>query len=223
MAFSVEYVAGLFDGEGCIHIGRRKRGIRLPQFFLQVSITMAHTMILELEEFTGGYTQTIMRDLHIPGRRRIHTISWTGTGARDFLESIYDHLHIKQEEARVAIIFQDHMNAYKGHASSNRITLRELQRLTAYREKLRLRVKECKDVMLHGAADWDASEFGEPPMPGHVDAEGQSRAKQEATQLPGVCREHVLATKVKMCSGLARNGKSAAEMTAPRKRLRLVE
>src|SRR4029077_11113599 len=77
MAFSVEYVAGLFDGEGCIHIGRRKRGIRLPQFFLQVSITMAHTMILELEEFTGGYTQTIMRDLHIPGRRRIHTISWT--------------------------------------------------------------------------------------------------------------------------------------------------
>lgn len=179
MAFSSSYVSGLFDGEGCIHIGRRKRGIWLPQFHLQVSISMANPVLRSLAEFTGGYIQVIKRDLKIAGRRRVYTLSWTGNTARNFLASIYDELHVKQEEARLAIIFQDHMNAYKFQARY--MGESELRDLVAYRERLRLQVKKCKSLMLIGATDWNVGEFGEHPMPGlKKDAEGQSRAKQAA-------------------------------------------
>ncbi len=50
--------------------------------------------------------------------------------------------------------------------------------------------------------------------PAYQGAEGQYRAKQGFNTL-GVCNEHIPTTKVKMCSGLHGNMKSAAEMTAP--------
>lgn len=51
--------------------------------------------------------------------------------------------------------------------------------------------------------------------PARKGAEGQSRAKQAAVSLPGVCNEHVPSPEGKMCSELHGDMQRSAEMTDP--------
>jgi len=226
MEFSAEYLAGLFDGEGCIHIGKRKSGVWLPLYFLNVCMVMTQPeLIYALAEQLDAHTVVHKHDIWKPGRRRAYSWSLDGSHAKNFLIGIYDYLNIKKEEARLAIIFQTNMEKFRYQA--RHMTSVELDELVKWRERVRLRVKECKNLSLYGATDWNADEFGEPPMPGHwyYDAEGQYRAKQELT-IPGVCNEQVSAPKGKICSALTGNSERAAEMTAPnqrRQKIRLVE
>lgn len=214
MDFSVEYLAGLFDGEGCIHIGRRPRGKWLPSFFLQVNINMANSeLIYSIANQIGGYVTINRHDLARKGRRPAYQLGLSGTPSRLFLQEIYPFIRIKKEEARIAIAFQIHMETYKYQA--RHMNKEELDAIIAYRERIRLYVKDCKKRLIYGVTDWDVGEFGGHPMPGsEMSAEGQSRAKQELAT-PGVCNEHVPTSKEKICSVLTGNSESVAEMTTP--------
>jgi LAGLIDADG-like domain len=226
MDFSAEYLAGLFDGEGCIHMGKRPRNKRIPGYFISVSIVMTHPEIVyAIAEQFGAYVTVNKKDLKYKSRRRAYQLVFNGTPAKKFLLIIYDYLRIKKEEARIAIAFQTNMENYRGRIMW--MSQNEIQALTAYRERLRLRLKECKNLLIYGAADWDVGEFGEYPMPDlETDAEGQYRAKQKSEDSSGVCNEHVPTPKGKICSALDGNIERAAEMPAPDRRgqrLRLVE
>ncbi len=225
MDFSIEYLAGLFDGEGCVHIGRRPRGIWLPSFFLQVNISMAHSgLVHAVADQIGGYVTINRHDLVRPGRRAAYQLGLNGTPSRLFLQDLYPYLRIKKEEARVAIVFQTHMETYRYQA--RHMSKEELDAIIAYRERIRLYVKGCKKRLIYGATDWDVGEFGGYPMPGpEMDAEGQYRAEQ-GLAISSVCNEHVPTPKGKICSALTGDSEMAAEMTATyrrRPRLCLVE
>ena len=219
MTFNVSYLAGLFDGEGCIFIGRRdgsKSGkSHTPSYNLSVSINMVHRPLIEaLAEQFECYIITHKKDLKNPKHRRAFEIVMSGNKARRFLISVYDDLVVKKEEARLAIMFQDHMTRYDGKlmymSSADQAAIRE------WRESIRLQVKALKRTSVFGASDWNDGEFGGHPMPDLFgEAEGQYRAKQELTT-PGVCNEHVPSPKGKICSALYGNVQNVAEMTTSR-------
>lgn len=214
MKFNASYLAGLFDGEGCIFIGKRSLvRLRTPQFHVSASINMVHRpLILALADQLDCHVITHRKDLKNPKHRAAYEVVMSSNRARDFLLSIFDELVIKKEEARLAIIFQNHLNEYRYAIPLMSAT--EIQAMVDYRETIRLKVKALKRSSFLGASDWNADEFGEHPMPGLFgDAEGQYRAKQELTT-PGVCNEQVSAPKGKICSALRGDTQNAAEMTA---------
>jgi len=221
MKFSDDYLAGLFDGEGCIFIQKHKYpSYGYPSYMLYARINMCHQpMIALLAEDLEASIITHRKSLKNPNHRDAYEISLHGVKAADFLYRIYSKLVVKQEEARLAIEFQKNMTYFRNQIQH--MTVAEAQRLINWREAVRLQVKALKKVTFIGVSDWNAGELGEPPMPGlFTDADGQPRTKQELTT-PGVRNEQVPASKEKICSELGRNVESAAEMTAPDK-LRLV-
>ena len=214
MKFNASYLAGLFDGEGCIFIGKRSLvRLTVPQYHLSASINMVHRPLIDaLAEQLDCYVIIHRKDLKNPKHRAAYEIIMGSNRARDFLLSIFDELVVKKEEARLAIMFQNHLNEYR--RAIPQMSAKELQALMDYREVIRLKVKALKRSSFLGASDWNADEFGEHPMPGLFgDAEGQYRAKQELTT-PGVCNEQVSAPKGRICSALDGNIQNAAEMTA---------
>lgn len=212
MRLSKSYLAGLFDGEGCIFIAKRI-GKRTPHYILTCSICMTHRPLIDLlcEQFERKITIHKI-DLRKPHCKRAFELVLSSEKAANFLRLVHDELLVKKEEARLALIFQDHLNAHRGRLSKM-ARGPEFEELVAYRESLRLQVKACKKISFLGASDWNAGEFGGHPMPGpSEDTEGQYRAKQGLTTL-GMCNEQVPAPKGKICSALSGNTKNVAEMT----------
>ena len=190
------------------------------QYGLWARVNMCHRPLIEL--LADQLDASIImhrKDLKNPKHRAAFEVSLYSNKASDFLASIYDELVIKQEEARVAIKFQGHLNAYKHKLTS--LCPDELQAVMNYREAAKLQLQALKRGSFIGVSNWNVGELGEPPMPGlATGAEGQPRTKQELTT-PGVRNEQVPTSKEKVCSELGGNVESAAEMTAPDK-LRLV-
>jgi hypothetical protein len=218
MKFSTSYLAGLFDGEGCIFISRREpKGKSIsPGFTLTAGINMVHRPLIEAlaSEFECNII-VHKKDLKNAKHRRAYEIVFCANRARRFLFSIYDDLIVKKEEARLAIMFQDHMNRFDGKLMF--MAAADFKAVIEYRERIRLQVKALKRVSFLGASDWNDGEFGGHPMPDLFgEAEGQYRAKQELTT-PGVCNEHVPSPKGKICSALHGDMQNAAEMTASHK------
>ncbi len=90
---SLEYVAGLFDGEGCVYISPNLVGI-------QVSVTQQKTEILYLlkKQFGGGVTRY--------GKQSCH--KWRLTKTEDieiFLNAIYPYCIVKKAEVAIGLLF----------------------------------------------------------------------------------------------------------------------
>lgn len=215
MKFSVSYLAGLFDGEGCIFIARRslRRNMVIPYYVMTTTINMTHRPLIEaLAEQFDCNVLIHRKDLKNIKHRVAYEVVFASNRARDFLTLIYDELVVKKEEARLALIFQENLNAYRGKIMQ--MDQARIENLIAWRERIRLQVKACKKVSFLGASDWNVGELGGHPMPGpKMDAEGQYRTKQELTT-PGVRNEQVPTPKGKICSVLHGNVEKAAEMTA---------
>jgi hypothetical protein len=96
------YIAGLFDGEGCVHIGGRRHN---SSYNLEVSIANTNLEVLEwIKSIFGGYVKTHKK------AKEYHTqcYSWrvVSKQASEFLECIYSYMRIKKPQADAAITFQ---------------------------------------------------------------------------------------------------------------------
>lgn len=93
------YLAGLFDGEGCVRLGYA-RNIRASerktkQFWIQISNT--DTAIIDyLKSTMGGTTVSMANGI---GRKRLFAWKLHHQNAVDFLEMIVPYLRIKREKA----------------------------------------------------------------------------------------------------------------------------
>jgi len=99
------YMAGLFDGEGCICIGKSKQKNGKDRYTLKVHITMANPYIPQIFRMAfGGYfvLRTAAQTKHLP------TWRWSVEAnlATDFLEVLSPYLKLKKSEAILAIEFQ---------------------------------------------------------------------------------------------------------------------
>ncbi len=99
MRLSFKYLAGLFDGEGCITIDYRFNG-RKKYHSLSVSITNTSlpTLIQIKDKIGSGHIQHCRNLVYV---WRIHAHK-----AYEFLKNLLPHLIIKKEEAVIAIDFQ---------------------------------------------------------------------------------------------------------------------
>lgn len=104
------YLAGLFDGEGCINIyriqtikGFEKR--KYPRFELSATLYNTHKATIDyFHNLVGGYCKTYNR----------HNIKWklgygvklSSNQALVFIELIQPYLKIKAKQAEIAIEFQ---------------------------------------------------------------------------------------------------------------------
>lgn len=98
---SIEYLAGLFDGEGCISLaqgGAVKNGY--VSFGLRMAICMCYKPIIEqIHNDYGG--NKIARRRTDGNRRDQWTWHITGKAAEELLNLLIPHLIVKKEEALV--------------------------------------------------------------------------------------------------------------------------
>ncbi len=100
------YMAGFFDGEGCVGIYRQKFVHRRDCYFLQVGIGNTDKNILDLFQAKfGGSVQPGKLNI---GRTRI-VFRWyvRSKKASNFLQTILPFLILKKEEASLGVKFQE--------------------------------------------------------------------------------------------------------------------
>jgi hypothetical protein len=99
-----QYLAGLFDGEGCINVCTPKH-TGIP--FLQVTVSQAGedgrlVMSMVASKFRGTTSTWQSKE----GRRKPATkCIWNGKNAKPFLECIKDHVVLKRKRVEFALKF----------------------------------------------------------------------------------------------------------------------
>ena len=97
---SAEWIAGFFDGEGSVGIytsGRRCPYLKAQ--IVQCDTALTRAVLLELQtRFAGSIS-------HAPARKRMGSFVWQVSSgpAAQFLHFIRPHLHLKGEQADVAL------------------------------------------------------------------------------------------------------------------------
>ena len=107
---STEYVAGLFDGEGCVVVDRNQSGTRV-KYSLRVQITNTDYVTLQhvMDRWSGGITSQ-----NRAPNKTVHVWQTTGQKAVHFLEDVVPFLHIKDLEVYRAIEFQSSLRKQGG-------------------------------------------------------------------------------------------------------------
>ena len=122
------YLAGLFDGEGCVVINHLKN-TSPSRFVLHVQITNIHLpVLLELKRIFGGQVANYQY------KTRINIYTWVVRAqmAIRFLEKVYPYSVIKKEQIRLGIDFQKDLHNRKlvrNEAFKSRRKLQELKKV----------------------------------------------------------------------------------------------
>jgi hypothetical protein len=101
------WLAGFFDGEGCISIRHAKRPAnRSAWFVLQVSITNTHRNSLQRIKDLFGFG-TLHERANVPqNRKTIYTYMLGGRQAECALLTLLPYLFVKREQAKMALEFR---------------------------------------------------------------------------------------------------------------------
>lgn len=128
------YIAGFFDGEGCINISR-VRNPKSPQYSIQYSLKVIVGSTDEwacrrLKFMFGGNITKQQREENSNQKLCYH---WQASSkiAGEFLKAIYPYLHLKRDRAEIAIEFQK-ASSLRGSGkplTDKERALREVQRL----------------------------------------------------------------------------------------------
>lgn len=137
------WAAGFFDGEGCVIIYNKYSGkTRSPVYGLR--ITVAQNMKQPLEKLLAMFGGFMSKQPWTKGCWFWHCST---NKAREALKKMLPYLQVKEEEARVGIEFQDHVNAYrsylvpKGRHNVGRWLPDEV---IVHRESLKLKLQEIR-------------------------------------------------------------------------------
>jgi len=129
------YIAGLFDGEGCIRIGKCKKTPRqMTSYSLHCSLSIANQYLPELlRMFFGGG----IRRRNLPPPRKMQW-DWQihGENAISFLKAIYPYMILKKGQADIAFKFQEAIYKRK---TENRYRLTEEEKVVQEAEYILLR------------------------------------------------------------------------------------
>jgi hypothetical protein len=123
----IAYIAGLFDGEGCVRIYTEDNK---KWFILQITISNTCVpLLLEIQKHYGG---------NVSGRRNGLCYSWSMTSkpAAEILKKMLPYLIVKKEQAEIAIEFQARKE-HGGYWRDKQITEKELEIRREYMNKLK--------------------------------------------------------------------------------------
>lgn len=133
---SAEYIAGLFDGEGYVHIAKHKATGRHKFSGYQLSVNIVNTNLKILVECQKQFGGSICKhSKYLPNRKPCYHWRPPTKTAVKFLAFICPYLHIKQEQARLAIEFmatKTKVLRMRSGTPENEVSLRE-----AYYQRMR--------------------------------------------------------------------------------------
>lgn len=112
---SNEYAAGLFDGEGFIRVAIWKKPNSLHTRY-QVNVGIANTYQPVMERIASKYGGKIYcnrHDLRSPKNRPVHNWLVGSQIASNFLRKVLPFLHIKREQADLALLLQANIDEYR--------------------------------------------------------------------------------------------------------------
>lgn len=102
------YYAGLFDGEGCIHIRKTKTKRQQITYGLVCKISMCNFFVLEqLQQSFGGSLHKEREHKYSNRYNKLWTWTLSCIMAKAFLIAVYPFLRLKKSEAELAIQFQE--------------------------------------------------------------------------------------------------------------------
>lgn len=181
----IEYLAGLFDGEGCIHIPKVPlKSDAGWSYSLRVIFGMTHEPVIRAIAEHCGVKFCALRARNNPraGHWKVaYQTQLCGEKAAQLLRDMMPFLIVKREEAILAIKLQDHITRYRN--SAKRWTAEQRQSYEDYREGVRLQIKSLKQTI--GAPDGMMANSEKLLCPASDGADGQPRAKQTSLSLVG--------------------------------------
>lgn len=131
------YLAGYFDGEGCVRIKKTKRN----QHHVLVQITNRDLPMLEyVKDIFGG--SVCLNRHNNKNANRCYTWQTTHGKAYKFLKTIYPYLRGKKEQARLAIEFRDRRKGQKYRGNTHEVPVVEL----AIREGYAQTISDLKEI-----------------------------------------------------------------------------
>ena len=98
---TLAYIAGFFDGEGCVHIGGRRQNTTY-----NLEVTAANTNRDVLCFIQSSFDGSIRGREDPRGYKKVYTWRVVSNQASSFLEAILPFLKVKYERAELAIEFQ---------------------------------------------------------------------------------------------------------------------
>ncbi len=119
----IAYIAGFFDGEGCVRIKKSNQGGN--SYHIIAHITNTDELVLGIvQNLFGGNTRVQEKGKN----KTVYNWYITSSEANDFLKTIEPFLNIKQEQAMLAIDF---------HAKKEKLTPKE--KVAYYEEMMALK------------------------------------------------------------------------------------
>ena len=112
------YLAGFFDGEGCIHIGKHQsKNTPTPIYNLYVIVAQTNKAIIDdmLEMVGLGSVHLYKRSLKNKNENDAYAWRLSGRHAADFLTAIKDYVKLKRFQLDVALEFHTTRNFQKYH------------------------------------------------------------------------------------------------------------
>lgn len=112
---TLEYIAGFFDGEGFISIQKASNRTHSgSRYWLIASVTNIHQGVLnEIQKVIGGKVLFYKNNYTKHNGCGFHyKITLYSKQAYDFLQSILPYLIVKQEQAKVAMRYQESLRHY---------------------------------------------------------------------------------------------------------------
>lgn len=100
---SLEYLAGLVDGEGCIRLHPSNKG-KYRKYYPRLQVTNTYRSILDmLVDQYGGAVHSSKNELK-PHWKEKHDWRLTGDKARELLNQLLPYLIIKQDKAKEVLL-----------------------------------------------------------------------------------------------------------------------
>jgi len=115
---SLEYMAGFFDGEGCIKISREKNHSRFT-YRLRIGIGQKdRSILIRIKQAYGGIVVACYDK-----RYNKTYYEWDTSAQRAFqiLKQIYPYLQLKKLQAKLAIEFQEIVHNYRKNSRPTEI------------------------------------------------------------------------------------------------------
>jgi LAGLIDADG endonuclease len=131
------YLAGFFDGEGCVYILQQRRAGPPAQFSLEISFTGSDVVPLELAQVCFGGQISRSQDPRLD-RKPVHRLRVRSKQAAAALEAMLPYLLVKATRARIAVEFQRATSAPRtthGPTVASEVALDFKARITAMNDK----------------------------------------------------------------------------------------
>lgn len=136
---SIEYLAGFFDGEGCIKISRSHTTVSgSPRYNLSIKVGNINQEVIKAFGDRWGGKYYILPESVKRGNRQIF-YEWFANSkvSKIVLNEMFPYLIVKKIEAKVALDFQKNKEKiFAGHHSRRYYTKEEVASIASYRDKL---------------------------------------------------------------------------------------